>query len=187
MLKRNWERFRLDYLDLDFYDEDYGFNNGLLQQINMNYVTPALLLYEHYKIAGENDKAAHFRELAMTLARRGGEGDAVEHYLAGIDDGASTEKVDIPERTADVEHEESELGRDVKIVPNPANDAITVEMPEAADAEVQLVDMQGKVVRTMKSTGAQIRMSTEGTRPGTYVVHIRTPKGHFSKTVQIVR
>lgn len=187
MLKRNWERFRLDYLDLDFYTEDYGFNDGLLQQIDMNYVTPALLLYEHYKLAGQNDEASHFRDLALTLARQGGQSAEVEKYLAGIDDGATADRVDIPEKTADVEHEGGSLGRDVKIVPNPANDAITVEMPEAADAEVQLVDMQGKVIRTMKSSGREIRMSTDGALPGTYVVHITTPKGHFSKTVQIVR
>jgi hypothetical protein len=188
MLKKNWESFRLDYLGNQFYAEEYGFNHGLLQQINMNYVTPALLLYEHYRLAGENDRAAKFRELALTLARQGGQGAEVEKYLAGIDDDASTENsADIPERSADVKREDDALGRDVRIVPNPASDAITIEMPEATDAEVQLVDMQGKVLRTMKSSGREIRMSTEGTVPGAYVVHITTPKGHFSKTVQIVR
>jgi hypothetical protein len=188
MLKKNWESFRLDYLDNQFYAEEYGFNHGLLQQIDMNYVTPALLLYEHYRLAGENDRAAKFRELALTLARQGGQGAEVEKYLAGIDDDASTENsADIPERSADVKREDDALGRDVRIVPNPASDAITIEMPEATDAEVQLVDMQGKVLRTMKSSGREIRMSTEGTVPGAYVVHITTPRGHFSKTVQIVR
>jgi len=187
LLKRNWNAFRLDYLDLDFYNEDYPFTLSPLSQLNMNYVTPALLLYEHYRLSGETEKASRYREFALRIARQGEQAEEVEQYLAGLDAGETTEGTTEQQKTADAEREKSTLGRDVMIVPNPATDAITIRMPDASEAEVQLVDMQGKVLRTMTTRQQEIRISTEGAAAGTYVVHIKTAKGHFSKNVQIIR
>jgi hypothetical protein len=188
LLKRNWEKFRLDYLDYDFYSEDYPFNTSWLPMINMNYITPAMLLYEHYRLSGENDRAGSFRELALKIGREGGQEKEVEQYIARID--GQQESASQPEealKSAKVELRESTLQGDVKIFPNPAFSLLTIQLPEALDADIQLVDVQGSTHRQIRTHDRQIELNIEGLAAGAYIVHISTAKGNISRTVRIAR
>lgn len=189
LLKRNWERFRLDYLTMDFYDEKYPFNNGYLQMLNMNYVMPAALLYEHYTLSGEGEKAGWFRDLALRMARQGEQEKEVLEYLNGLAGGEADQKADRDrDQPAGVESkEESAFGGAIKIFPNPSYSDLTVQLPEALEAEVRLADTKGNLVRTVNARGPEIRIDINGLSSGTYLLNIRTSKGTFTRNVQVVR
>lgn len=69
-LRNNYEnRFRLDYLRLDLAPESAP---ELLSQLNLNYLPAFMLLYAHYRSAGETTKAAELRDLTLRIARAGG-------------------------------------------------------------------------------------------------------------------
>lgn len=65
-LRYNFEnRFRTDYLDFNFGAEP---DPATVARVNMNYVPAFLLLHRHYSAAGETDKAARLRALALRIA-----------------------------------------------------------------------------------------------------------------------
>lgn len=73
MLKNNWENnLRLDYLKNDWYSENYIATETIHKMLNQNYISPALLLYEHYKISGETTKAQKVKELALQISKAAG-------------------------------------------------------------------------------------------------------------------
>jgi len=81
-LKKNMEeRFRLDYLDHEWYDEDIIGKNGMAK-LNLNFVTPMIMLAEHYNISGELQKATNLKEKVLSIARKGGEEKEISKYLA---------------------------------------------------------------------------------------------------------
>lgn len=187
LLKRNWDRFRLDYLTLDFYDEEYQFNDGHLQMLNLNYVTPAVLLYEHYMLAGEREKAEQFRELAMRLAREGGREKEVREYFSGLT-GGNADLKEGADHAASVEvKEDMAFGDAIRVFPNPTYSGLTVQLPEAVDAEIRMADAEGTIVRTLNGRGPEIRVDIAGLPAGAYFLNIRTSRGTFTRNVQVVR
>lgn len=78
LIKRNLEsRYRLDYLQLDFYSEDFPGKN-LAARIQLNYVAPIMVLAEHYQASGEHDKMAYWKKLALQLAREANSQEIIE-------------------------------------------------------------------------------------------------------------
>lgn len=64
-LKKNFERnYTLDYLDNAFYHDKSAF---LVKQLNTNYIVPMVKLYEHYKLAGETQKANELKAKALAV------------------------------------------------------------------------------------------------------------------------
>ncbi|MGB7062981.1 MAG: hypothetical protein WBF13_11600 [Candidatus Zixiibacteriota bacterium] len=78
LLKKNLERdLRLDYLKHDWYDNSY-LAKDLIVHMNLNYIAPMIMLAEHYKASGEDDKAQAWKEFALHLARKAGKKEMVE-------------------------------------------------------------------------------------------------------------
>lgn len=187
MLKKNWDRFNLDYLTIDYYDEKSPFNSGRRQMMSMNYIMPAALMYEHYMLAGERQKAEEFRDLALRLAREGNQEKEVRDYLSGLAGGTADQENDA-DRSATVEvKEDMAFGDAVKVFPNPSYSGLTVQLPEAADAEIRMADTEGRIVRSVSSRGPEIRIDIAGLPAGAYVLNIRTSRGTFTRNVQVVR
>lgn len=82
-LKNNIEnRFHLDYLKNGMHE-----NNGLAKEIvdncNMNYVSPFAMLYKHYRDMGENnERTLFYREYILDYARKMGNENEMKEYLA---------------------------------------------------------------------------------------------------------
>ena len=56
-IKRNFnQNFRLDYLQYDWYEENY-LATQVVKRLNNNYVAPMLILAEHYFRSGDRDEA----------------------------------------------------------------------------------------------------------------------------------
>lgn len=69
LLKKNIEkRFRLDYLTYDWYNE-YLIGTETIISINLNYFYPFVLLYDHYKVSGEDNKADYYKALALEVSK----------------------------------------------------------------------------------------------------------------------
>jgi hypothetical protein len=70
--KKNLENnFRLDYLRFDWYNDLYPGTN-LMNTLQLNYVPGMMMLVEHYKTSGQQEKAQYWKNLATELAKRAG-------------------------------------------------------------------------------------------------------------------
>ena len=73
ILKKNIEkRFRLDYLEHDWYSEKY-LGASIRNRMHMNYVPPLIMLTEHYKVSGEEDKAEDWKRLTLDIVEKTGD------------------------------------------------------------------------------------------------------------------
>ncbi len=81
VLKRNLEQtFRLDYLTVDFYNEDYP-ASGAFPFLKMNYVVPMIMMARHYHTAGEESRAQEWKQEALSLADQAGKKDEIQAYI----------------------------------------------------------------------------------------------------------
>ena len=70
--KKNLENnFRLDYLKFDWYNDLYPGTN-LMNTLQLNYVPGMMMLVEHYKTSGQQEKMRYWKSLATELAKRAG-------------------------------------------------------------------------------------------------------------------
>lgn len=80
-LKKNLEQnFRLDYLENDWYNENI-IGKNLEARVNLNYVSPMLMLSDHYKLSGQDQNAEKWLELAKMIAGEAGKEEMIEEYL----------------------------------------------------------------------------------------------------------
>lgn len=73
ILKKNFEkRFRLDYLEYDWYSENF-LGTSIRNRMHMNYVPPLIMLAEHYKTSGEEDKAGEWKRFTLDIVEKTGD------------------------------------------------------------------------------------------------------------------
>lgn len=186
LLKKNWEKYHLDYLNFSVYDENYLFNKQLVHQLNLNYITPAVLLYEHYLLAGDREDAERMSDFALNIGRIGGREEDVKNYISSL----FGDVEGVPDRTTEVEAtQELSTPRDGEVLmyPNPAFSALTLVLPSSDHADIQIVDMRGDVVYTTTAQQQNVTFNISGLATGTYMVRITTPQGTTGKTLHIVR
>jgi hypothetical protein len=184
ILERNWRAFRLNYLDFDIYDESYTFNHHLLPMLNMNYVTPAMLLYEHYRIAGKGDDAARMEKLIRSVAERGGQAREVEDYLRSVE--AET-PAGVETRQSTTSAASGRLALETKVFPNPSYNVLTVQLPDELDATFDLATTDGRVIRSTTGHGRTTTIDIADVPAGAYVLRIRTEQGEISRSIQVAR
>jgi hypothetical protein len=185
LLKRNWKKFRLDYLNFQVYGDDYPFNSSLLPLLNLNYVAPAMLLYEHYLVSGDQTQARHYRDLALNVGRAAEQQEQVEQYISNI--GTIDKEEETTEQPAMVEIHENDLGSELSVFPNPAFNTLTVELREASLTAIKLVSLEGKVVRTGATEGRSLNLDISDVPVGTYILQVSSPRGNASRVVEIRR
>ena len=80
LLKKNVEdNFRLDYLDFEWYSESFP-GISIMRILHTNYVVPFIMLAEHYKISGENEKAVKLRNISISIAEKSNN-DQLKQYI----------------------------------------------------------------------------------------------------------
>jgi len=78
LIKKNLEQnFLLDYLKFDYASDSYP-GKHLAARINLNYISPMMLLAEHYALSGDQENAQHWKKFALSLAETAGNRDAIE-------------------------------------------------------------------------------------------------------------
>ena len=85
----------------------------------------------------------------------------------------SSVTVSIPQRSC-LSTEVAETGKDVKIsvFPNPASDMLTLECPEKA--EFQILDLKGRLIKTISATDRLTTVNLEGYSNGLYIIKAQT-------------
>jgi hypothetical protein len=79
-LKRNFEQqYALDYIDKQFFPD---ISPGLVKAVNGNYIVPMLKLYEHYKLAGEQQRMEWIKRLLLTVAKDTKQEDEVRKEIS---------------------------------------------------------------------------------------------------------
>jgi hypothetical protein len=77
LVKNNLEnKFRLDYLEMGIYNDLFP-GKKLEAYTNLNYVSAILILGDHYKAGGDDQKAEYWKNLALKLALRAGKDEMV--------------------------------------------------------------------------------------------------------------
>ncbi|MBN2892494.1 MAG: hypothetical protein JXL97_11550 [Bacteroidales bacterium] len=70
-IKNNFEnKYALDYIKQLF---SYDISEGIVNRTNLNYLPGIIKLYEHFKLSGDNEKAAKYKDLGLFIAGKGGE------------------------------------------------------------------------------------------------------------------
>ena len=77
-IKKNLEtNMRLDHLKFDWYNENQ-MGISMMNNMNMNYVVPMIMLAEHYKESGELSKSDEWRDLAISLSEKAGKTEVLD-------------------------------------------------------------------------------------------------------------
>lgn len=178
VLKNNWNNFRLDYLSMQFYTENLGFTTTRQPLIDINYVAPAMILYEHYSLAGETEKAGELSNLALSLGKSAGQESDVESYLKQSD----------AERSPSAPQLLPSLGEnDIQISPNPAMNSLNVKLPDGLSATITITDVRGNIVATLKAEQSEQTFPISAFASGSYTVQFFTSRGVVAKILQIIR
>ena len=78
VLKRNLtQRYRLDYLEYDWYDMKYPVTK-LVRNLHKNYIHGFVKYAEHAQLAGDTNEARYWKSQAMKLAERVGSKTYIE-------------------------------------------------------------------------------------------------------------
>ena len=77
LIQKNLEKnFRLDYLNYDWYHEQYP-GRTIRNKLHMNYIIPMIMLGDHYIQSGDNYKAERWNLLALHLAEQAEDQEAI--------------------------------------------------------------------------------------------------------------
>jgi hypothetical protein len=186
MLERVWKTLRLDYLDGAYYSETYSFDTTWLAQLNMNYVAPALLLFEHCSTAARTAEAQAYRDVILRVARAAGQEKELEEHLRSIAGQAdSTQSPAIP--MAHDTSAESAFARSISVYPNPAARQLTVTLPVAAAATLRLVGIDGIVVRELATSERTTTIDLANVAAGSYLLKVTTADAEATKRVEVKR
>lgn len=77
VLRKNYEKIMLlDYIKMPLVND---ISQPIVNQTNLNYIAPFLQLYDHYKLSGDDTKAADLASLIRLIADKGGNPDFVKY------------------------------------------------------------------------------------------------------------
>ena len=74
------KKYRLDYLDYDWYSETTISAGKEMAKLNFNYVYPLMMLSEHYDLSGSHERAKYWMGLVKRLAESSGKEEVI-HFL----------------------------------------------------------------------------------------------------------
>jgi len=75
----------------------------------------------------------------------------------------------------------------IRLFPNPAVDAVTIELPNDEIVYITMLDLQGRVLRQVRSTGTHVRLPLSGLATGQYVVRVQQGDRTITNRLQVVQ
>lgn len=73
----------------------------------------------------------------------------------------------------------------VHVFPNPSSGTFTVQLPANVIAAIEILDLQGRVVKTFTNQSGQISLQADDLADGIYLLKISTPEGHAQRKIVI--
>jgi hypothetical protein len=180
VLKRNWDGFRLDYLNLNFYNENYAFTNSWLPFLNSNYVAPAMLLYEHYKNSGDSKLAEQLEAFMTKLAQKADKSKYLADYFEKQND-------DISEKKDAAKIEENTIQNTFKVFPNPGSTDIKIITLFNQPYNISILNLEGKAVLELKANQMETSVNVSELIPGAYIIKVDSDGVVSSQSLIIAR
>ncbi len=185
VLKRNWEAMHLDYLTQTFYEENYGFNTKWLPLLNMNYIPLTALLYEHYKLSGDETKAEHIKNFALTLATAAHQEQNTQEYFESIANSSTT--TTNTTTTVSTNTQQPDATSPLTLAPNPASTTLTLTLRGIQQAEIHITNVQGKAVYSTRMDSTEQAVDISQWANGVYTVRTTTINGTYNTMFTINR
>lgn len=170
-LKKNWSKFRLDYLNFDFYSEKYPFSNRVAKDLNMTYAAPAYVLQEHYAESGEKEKAAKFEELIARLSSLASQNKFESQTISS--ESTKTKEIPAPKDIL------------ISISPNPARNQFKLDFNSDNPIEITIIDLDGKELNNFKNIKPNQLIDVSSVPAGAYFLKIFIDKQVVSKSIVI--
>lgn len=70
---------------------------------------------------------------------------------------------------------------DVKLYPNPATDRVVVELAQPNFNAIQLLDLQGRILREVSLSGLRNEVDLQGLAPGLYLYRLQSADGEITR------
>jgi hypothetical protein len=167
----------LNNIDFDFYTEDNLFSQGLSQKINLNYISPAMVLYRHYFDSDDKCKADEVKKLIEKLVKNANQ----DEYLIELfkDDKNQSEDVRNSVENQSVEN-------NIYIYPNPSQNEFFIEFPvDLGTYSIQIIDLQGKTVMTVKDLKGSSKINSSELSSGVYFINFQSNGLNTTKSIII--
>lgn len=85
IIRNNWSKFRLDYLRMDLYGEQFDDSESIKKETFPIYISCATILYNNSKEKEDLHSVAQYRGIALSIAKQIGAYDDVEAYFLAIE------------------------------------------------------------------------------------------------------
>ncbi len=88
--------------------------------------------------------------------------------------------------------EDNKLSQTVKSVkinlyPNPASEMVNINLSEAVDGNFNIIDLSGRLVKSINVIGNTISVSTEGLANGTYFLILNSKTGSTQVKFNVIK
>jgi hypothetical protein len=180
VLKKNWDNFHLDYLNMNFYNEDNSFTDSWLPLLNSNYVAPAMLLYEHYNNAGDTKISKKLELLMKKLAQKADKSKYLANYF-------EKQSIELNDKKDDSLFEESNNVNSFKVFPNPGNTVIKIITQFNKTYNISILNLDGKVVLEKKSNQKETSVNVSEILSGAYIIKLDSEGIVSSQSLIIAR
>jgi hypothetical protein len=81
-----------------------------------------------------------------------------------------------------------EIGKSIKIYPNPAHESFTVELPDNTTAQLQIIDLIGKVLYQTTIDKCKKMISLDKSiAPGNYLIKLTATDFTYTERISIIR
>ncbi len=73
----------------------------------------------------------------------------------------------------------------ISVHPNPSEGRFTVALVNTGTADVQVTDLQGRLVRTLRTNALQFQLDLSGQVPGAYLLTVAGTKARFTQKLMV--
>lgn len=166
-LKKNWNSFKLDYLDINFYNENHPFTNSWLPSLHLNYLSPAIVLYNHYRNSNDYSKRIEFASIINKLAKIGNAEEEIKDVLFKEDlKIGSNNNSKINHKFELIELQKTD--KNIEINPNTDK-----------NYSVKLIGLDGKEVFAKDNNKGKFSYKIDNLKKGSYFVYISDSDNNF--------
>lgn len=156
---------------LDYHASGNGLLGGWASGVS---ITDGIVLVNDYSNHTEDFSAQIVRGVAMVEDSLGwavGDSGLIARYGPSVNVGIAGESV----------------GTEMDIYPNPAQDQVNIRLGQSSleTSRLQLMDLQGRVLRTQSFTGNEMRLHVQGLAAGVYLIRVQTDHGNFTRELRV--
>jgi len=81
---------------------------------------------------------------------------------------------------------ESLITKSFSLYPNPAHDSFFLQFSEEKLRRIELLDLQGRILKIVSSQLSPEKINIQGIKPGIYLIKVADSQNHFTKKIQII-